>query len=112
MQIVRAGLFDDVRDLTLRQNPALMQNDKVVARLNLIEKMRGPQHADALLGDEAPNMRKDLGSGLDVEPDGRLVEQQEARPVQERPRNLEPPHLPAREVANLAVVTFGKAHAR
>src|SRR4029077_3785418 len=89
-----------------------MQNDKTIVRFNLVEKMRGPQHAGTLLGDKAPDMRKDLGSGLDVEPDSRLVEQQKARPVQKGASNLKAPHLPAREVANLAVVTLGESDAR
>ena len=34
--------------------------------------MGGPEHADALFGDQLPDMVEDIGSGLDVEADGRL----------------------------------------
>ena len=58
-----------------------MQDDEIIARDDLVEQMRGPQHADALLGDKLADMGEDVGAGLDVEPDGRLVEQQKSRPM-------------------------------
>ena len=79
---------------------------------DLVEQMRRPQHADALLGDELPDMAEDIGARLDVEPDGRLVEQQQPRPMQQRARDLEPAHLPAREVAHLAAGAIGEPDPR
>ena len=55
---------------------------------------------------------EDVGARLDVEPDGRLVEQKQPRPMQQRARDLEPAHLSAREVAHLAAGAIGKADAR
>ena len=108
----RLGLGDDARDLTVCENPALMQHHEIVAGHDLVEQMRGPQHADALLGDQPPHMAEDIGARLDVEADGRLVEQQQTRPMQQRARDLEPPHLAAGEVAHLAAGAVGKSDAR
>ena len=55
---------------------------------------------------------EDVGAGLDVETDGRLVEQQQARPVQQRAGDLQPPHLAAGEVAHLAAGAVGEPDAR
>ena len=74
--------------------------------------MRRPQHADALFGDELADVVEDVGAGLDVEADGRLVEQQQARAMQQRARDFQPPHLAAREVAHLAAGAVGKADPR
>src|SRR6267378_7276443 len=74
--------------------------------------MRGPEHADALFGDQPPDMAEDIGAGLDVEADGRLVKQQQARAMQQGARYFQPPHLAAREVANFAAGAVGKPNAR
>jgi hypothetical protein len=102
MQIVRLGLRDNAFDQTACENPALMQNYQVVAGYDLVEQMRSPQHADALLGYQPPHMTEDIGARLDVEANRRLVQQQQTRPVQQGARDLEPPHLAARKVAHLA----------
>ena len=102
----------DARHLAAREDLALMQDDEIVARHDLVEQMRRPQHADALFGDELPDMAEDIGARLDVEPDGRLIEQQQPRPVQQRARDLEPAHLPAREIAHLAAGALGEPDAR
>src|SRR5438105_2785643 len=73
--------------------------------------MRGPEHADALLRHQLADMADDVGARLDVEADGRLVQKQEARPMQQGPRDLEPAHLPAGEIAHLAAGALGKADA-
>ena len=57
--------------LAAGQHAALVQDHEIVARHDLVEQMRGPQHADALLGHELPDMAEDVGARLDVEPDGR-----------------------------------------
>src|SRR4051812_33752988 len=108
MQIVRLCVGQDSRDVPLRANPPQVQDHQLVARRDLVEQMRGPEHADALFGNQPPHMTENVGARLDVEADRRLVEQQQARPVQQRPRDLEPPHLTAREVAHLAARAVGK----
>src|ERR1700748_596750 len=101
-----------MRPLAMREDLALMQDDEIVARLDLVEQMRRPEHADALFGDELADMAEDIGARLDVEADGGLVEQQQPRPVQECARDLEPAHLPAREIAHLAPGAVGEPDAR
>ena len=46
---------------------------------------------------------EDAGARLDVQPDRRLVEQQQRRPVQQRAGDLDAPHLAARQAARLVV---------
>src|SRR5229473_2581202 len=74
--------------------------------------MGGPQYADVLLGDQPPDVTEDIGAGLDVEADGCLVEQQQARAMQQRAGDFQPSHLAAREVAHLAAGAVGKVDAR
>ena len=112
VDVVGAGVGDEPRDRAVRQHPPLMQHHEVVAGHDLVEQMRGPQHADALLGDELPDVAEDIGAGLDVEADGRLVEQQQARAMQQRAGDFQPPHLAAGEVAHLAAGAVGKPDAR
>src|SRR3954464_8792119 len=102
MQIVRLGLRDNTRDQAACENPALMQNHEVVAGTDLVKQMRSPQHANALLGHQPPYVTEDIGARLDIEADRRLVKQQQARPVQQRARDLKPSHLPPRKVTYLA----------
>ena len=73
--------------------------------------MRRPQHADAVLGDEAAHELENVGARLDVEPGGRLVEQQQARAVQQRARDLDAPHLAAGEMAHLVARPVGEPDA-
>ena len=105
-------LSDDARHLAACQDFALMKDDKIVVRNDLVKQVSGPQYPDPLLDDQSPHMAQDIGSRLDVETDGSLVKQQETRPVQKRSRNLEPPHLSPREIADLAGGAVGKSDAR
>src|SRR3954453_12680872 len=57
-------------------------------------------------------MVEDVGACLDIEADGRLVEQQQARAVQQRAGDFQASHLAAGEVAHLAAGAVGKADAR
>ena len=56
-------------------------------------------------------MRENVGARLDVEPGGRLVEQQHARPMQQRARDLDAPHLAAGEMARLVARAVGETDA-
>jgi hypothetical protein len=42
MDIMAPGLGDDIRDAAMRQHPALMQDDEIIACDNLVEQMGGP----------------------------------------------------------------------
>ena len=65
-----------------------------------------------MLGDQLPDVVEDVGAGLDVQPDGRLVKQQQTWPMQQGASDFQPPHLAAGEVANLAAGAVGKPDAR
>ena len=110
MQVAGFGFGDDKRRLAFRENSSLVQNDEVIARFDLVEKVRGPQHADALLNDELPHMAENLGSRLDVQSNRCLVEQEKTRPVHKCPGDFQSPHLPAGKIAHLAAGTVGKPH--
>src|SRR5258705_1888315 len=74
--------------------------------------MRGPQYANALIGDQLAHVAEDIGACLDVQPDGCLIEQQQPWAMQQRARDFQPPHLTAREVANLGGGAVVKTNAR
>jgi hypothetical protein len=65
--------------------------------------MRRPKDAEAFLGDEPAHLVDETLARLDVETDGRLVEQQKARPMKQRTGDFEPPHLAARQLPHLVV---------
>ena len=58
-----AGVGDDARDRAMRQNAALMQHHEIVAGHDLVEQMRGPEHADAVLGDELADVARGCRRG-------------------------------------------------
>ena len=57
-------------------------------------------------------MLDDPAPGGHVEPDGRLVQEQKARPVQERARDFDAPSMAAVEPAHLLGPSFGHPEAR
>jgi hypothetical protein len=69
--------------------------------------MRGPKHADIVGAGKLMNMLHDGGAGRNVEADGRLVQEQKLRAVQYAPGNLDPPPMPAIQVANALVDALG-----
>ena len=75
MEVMRFGVRNDIGYLALRQDPALMQDDEFIVWFDLVEQMRGPQHAYALLADEFLDVGKDFGPRFYVQSDGRLIEQ-------------------------------------
>ena len=78
----------------------------------LIDEMGRPQHAEAFRAHELAHMSENIGARLDVEPDGRFVEQQQTRPMQQRARNFDAADLAAREIARLVIGAIGEARAR
>ena len=70
-----------------RKHPTLMQDHQVVAWRS--RRTNGwPRARRCPVRHEPSNVAHNVGAGLDVEPDGRFVEQQEARPVQQRAGDL------------------------
>ena len=78
---------------------------------NLVDKMGRPKDAYSFVSDEGAYDREDPGPRLDVEPGRGLIKQQHARPVQERPRDLDPPHLTAGKESHLVAGPVSKTHA-
>ena len=86
---------------------AARQHDDAVARLRLREIMRGEEHGRAPFPPLRFEQRPHPVAVLGIEPDGRLVEDQEIGLVQRRPRDIQQPapaarELPARLVRPLA----------
>ena len=79
----RAGRGEKFGHSTGEQDAPLVQQHEAVVGRDLVDEVRRPQHAEALLGDEAAHDLHDALARGDVEADGRLVEQQQARVVQE-----------------------------
>ena len=57
-------------------------------------------------------MLQDVGARIDVETDGRLVQQQQTRLVQQGSRDLHAPHLAARELGDAFVQAVGEIDSR
>ena len=88
-----------------------MEHDHLVLGRDLVDQMSRPEHADVLLGAQPADVLDDRLARADVEADGRLVEQQELRPVQQRAGDLDPAQLPARELADLVAGALGELEA-
>src|SRR3954447_19456851 len=112
MQVACSGLVDNVRDLAVRKGPALMQNHKFVVGDDLVKEVGRPQHANALLIGETPDMVENVSSRFYIEADCRLVQQQQARSMQQRASYFKPPHLPARKIPHFAAIAVSKSHPR
>ena len=82
--------------------------DPVGERVGLLQVLGGEEDGDALLGGEPRHLVPERGAALDVEAGGRLVEEEDARPVGERQRQVEPPLHPARVAADFAVGRLGE----
>ncbi len=81
-----SGVSNDIPDWAMRKDPALMQDHEVIAGHDLVEQMRCPKYADALLRNQLADVVEDVGAGLDVEANGRLVKQQQPRAPGRFPR--------------------------
>src|SRR5918998_6121934 len=101
----------DLAGLALGDDASTMQHGHGVVGLNLIEKVRRPQGREILVPDQGADGRRDAGAALEVEADGRLVEQEEPWAVDERAGDLDPPGLAAGERAHLVVEALGEADA-
>ena len=103
---------DDGTGRIVGEHPSLVQNNDVIVVTNFVDEVRRPKHADAFVRDEAAHDLENVRARLDIESGRRLVEQQHARTVQQRPRDLDPPHLAAREIARLVADPIGEADPR
>src|ERR1700722_2123376 len=78
---------------------------------NLVDEMGRPKDAYSFVSDKGPYDREDPGPRLDVESGRRLIKQQHARPVQERPRDLDTSHLAAGKETHLVAGPVGETDA-
>ena len=83
--------------------PVVDDPDAVGERVGLLEVLRGQEDGDAVLAREPRHLAPERASALHVEPGGRLVEEEDRRPVRECEREIEPALHPARVAADLAV---------
>ena len=72
------------------QDLAVVDDADPVAALDLLDVVGGHQHGDLPLGAQPAEIGPDALAGLGVEPDRRLVEQQDLGIVDQRPGDLEP----------------------
>ena len=86
-----------------------MQHDHPVGVGHLVAEMRRPQHGDGALRAHRQHQLDEIAAALRVEPDRRLVHQQQARLVQQRARKLDPAAVAAGELRGLVVGALGEA---
>src|ERR1700727_1177715 len=78
---------------------------------DLVDEMGRPKDAYSFVSDKGPHDCEDASPRLDVEARRRLIKQQHARPVQERPRDLDASHLTAGKEAHLVAGPVGETDA-
>jgi len=84
-----------------------MEKNDIVGGLDLIDQVGCPQNANACLGNKAPYMLENIRAGLDIEAGGWLIEQQQARAMQQCAGDFHSPHLAAGEIARLVIGAAG-----
>ena len=121
--VVRVGghrLERDAADLGLQRRrralgddpPVVDDPDAVGEHVGLLEVLRREEDGDALLAREPLDLGPERAAALRVEARRRLVEEQHARLVHEREREVEAALHAARVAADLAVRGVGEADAR
>ena len=95
-----------------RQHPAAVQHHDRVGGVDLVEQVRRPEHADAGTRRQLAHDAHDLAARLHVEPDRRLVEQQQPRAVQQRAGDLGAALLAAGQPRDPAVQQLGEPDLR
>ncbi len=90
--------------------PVVDDRDPVGEHVRLLEVLRGEEDGHTVLAGQARDLLPQVRAALRVEPRGRLVEEQDARGVHERERQVEPALHPARVATNAAVGRVEQAH--
>ena len=85
--------------------------DAVGQRVGLLEVLRREEHGHALVVREPPDLLPERRSALQVEARRRLVEEQDARAVHEREREVQAALHAARVAADAAIGRFGQPDA-
>ena len=93
-------------------DPAMVDDrDPVGEHVRLLEVLRGEEDGHAVLPGQARDLLPQVRAALRVEPRGGLVEEQDARRVHERERQVEPALHAARVAAHAAVGRVDQPHA-
>ena len=102
--VARGELRAQRREVAFDDHCALAQHADAVAQpVELGELVAADQHRDAVVGGEAAQQRLEVGDAFGVEAVGRFVEQQHARPAEQRLRDAQALAHAHRERADLAV---------
>ena len=97
----------------LRHDAALVDDpDAVGEQVGLLQVLRGEEHGHAVVRGQALDLGPERAAALRVEPGGGLVEEEDARAVHQREREVEAPLHPAGVAADLAVRGLGQPHPR
>lgn len=85
--------------LSAGDQTALVHDQQVVAGLHFVEQVSGPEHADALLAAQLPDVQSQGEAAGRIEADAGFVEQQQVRFVEQGAGDLNPASMATVEVA-------------
>ena len=111
-QIVGLRGLEQVRHGAGEANAPLVQQHDMVVAGDLIDQVRGPEHAHAPLLDEGAHDGEHALARGDIEADSRLVQHKAGRIVQQRPGDFDAPRLATGQRPRFVVGTFRKADLR
>ena len=100
-KIGRIGVFQ-FHGRPLRREPAPVQNDDVIGFRRLFHIVRGEKDGQPRFPAEAVDAIPDRFARLRIQPRGRLVQNEDLGPVQQRAGDVDPPPLSARQLAERA----------
>ena len=107
-----ADLLLQLRGRALGDDLAVVDDPHAVGqRVGLLEVLRGQEHGHALVVGEPRDLLPQRAAALQVQARRRLVEEQDARAVHERQREVQAALHAARVAADAAVGGFGQADA-
>ena len=107
----RPHLAEQLGGSAVGEHLALVQHDHPRALADFVDQMRGPKRGQAFVAAEPAHVvEHELPAG-DVEPDRRLVEQQQARLVQQSARDLDTAPLAAAQLPRLVAALVDKPDA-
>ena len=89
-----------------------MQHDHPIGIGDLVTQVRCPQNRDRALRAHVEHELEQIAAALRVEADGRLVHQQQVRPMQERARQFDAAAITAGELRGLVMGAIGKSEPR
>jgi hypothetical protein len=84
-----------VRRALGRDHPVVDDEHPVAQHVRLFQVVRGEEDRGAQLGPEPGDVVPQVAPALRVKPGGRLVQEDQRRPVHKPERDLQPPSLPA-----------------